>query len=261
MELKFISGKHSGLIILLVGLLLTGQISSGQTIRITAAADLRYALAEVVENYKKSNPDVKIDVAYGSSGNAFTQICNNAPFDIYFSADISYPQKLKDLGLTISEPKLYAIGRIVLWSNSIDVSKGPEILTGKSITKVAIANPEHAPYGKRAEESLKYYKLYDQVKPKLILGENVSQAAQFITTGNAEAGIIALSLALSPSLREKGSYFLIDNSSHQPLEQAYVILKQAQGNQAVHKFAEYVSTAPARNVLKKYGFVLPGEIN
>jgi len=231
--------------------------AQAQTVKVAAAADLRYALDEVVKEYKKNNAGANIEVIYGSSGNAFTQISNGAPFDMYFSADIIYPQKLKEAGLTLTEPKLYAIGRIVFWSAGLDVSKGLSVLAEKPNIKIATANPEHAPYGQRSVEALKYYKLYEKVKKQLIYGENISQAAQFCLSGNAEAGLIALSLVLSPSMSNQGKYFLIDEKSHRPLEQSYVILNQAKENRLAFSFAEFISSPAARLIFEKYGFTLP----
>lgn len=231
--------------------------AKAQTVKVAAAADLRYVMEEVVKDFKKTNSEANIEVIYGSSGNAFTQISNGAPFDMYFSADIMYPQKLKEAGLTLSDPKRYAIGRIVLWSASLDVSKGLSVLAEKPNIKIATANPEHAPYGQRSVESLKYYKLYEKVQKQLIFGENISQAAQFCLSGNADAGLIALSLVLSPSMSNQGKYFLIDKKSHRPLEQAYVILNHAKGNKDVFAFAEYISSPAARLIFEKYGFTLP----
>ncbi|MDP3431453.1 MAG: molybdate ABC transporter substrate-binding protein [Bacteroidota bacterium] len=228
-----------------------------QTVKVAAAADLRYAMDEVVKEFRKTNSGANIEVIYGSSGNAFTQISNGAPFDVYFSADIVYPQKLKEAGLTLTDPKLYAIGRIVLWSASLDVSKGLSVLAEKPKIKIATANPEHAPYGQRSVEALKFYRLYESVEKQLIYGENISQAAQFCLSGNAEAGLIALSLALSPSMSNQGKYFLIDDKSHRPLEQAYVILNHAKGNKSAFSFAEFISSTAARVIFEKYGFTLP----
>lgn len=231
--------------------------SHAQTVKIAAAADLRYAMDEVVKAYKKNYSSANIEVIYGSSGNAFTQISNGAPFDMYFSADIVYPQKLKKAGLTLTDPKLYAIGRIVLWSASLDVSKGLSVLAEKPNIKIATANPEHAPYGQRSVEALKFYRLYEKVEKQLIYGENISQAAQFCLSGNAEAGLIALSLVLSPSMNNQGKYFLIDEKSHRPLEQAYVILNHAKGNKSAFSFAEFISSCTAKLLFEKYGFTLP----
>ena len=243
--------------ILTITAILVAMSAQAQTVKIAAAADLRYAMDEVVKEYKKNNSGANIEVIYGSSGNAFTQISNGAPFDIYFSADILYPQKLKEAGLTLTDPKLYAIGRIVLWSASLDLSKGLSVLSEKPNIKIATANPEHAPYGQRSVEALKFYRLYEKVEKQLIFGENISQAAQFCLSSNAEAGLIALSLVLSPSMSNQGKYFLIDENSHRPLEQAYVILTHAKENKLAFAFAKFVSSQPARVIFEKYGFTLP----
>ncbi len=244
------------LVILYIALMLT-SLAQAQTVKVAAAADLRYAMDEVVKAYKKNSSGANIEVIYGSSGNAFTQIVNGAPFDLYFSADIVYPQKLKATGLTLSDPKLYAIGRIVLWSASLDVSKGLSVLADKPTIKIATANPEHAPYGQRSVEALKFYRLYEKVEKQLIYGENISQATQFCLTGNTDAGLIALSLVLSPAMNNQGKYFLIDEKSHLPLEQAYVILNNAKENKLAFAFAEFISSSAARSIFAKYGFTLP----
>jgi molybdate transport system substrate-binding protein len=233
--------------------------ATSQKVLVAAASDLRYAIDEIAMAYKKVNPKSDIKVTYGSSGNAYQQIVNGAPYDIYFSADILYPNKLKAQGLTASNSKLYAIGYIVLWSNQIDVSKGMSSLNDSKISKIAIANPTHAPYGLRAEESLKHYKMYDGLKSKFIMGENISQAAQFAQTGNAEVGILALSLVLSPTMKNQGKYFLIDSKSYSPLEQAYIIIKKQTVNPETYKFAKFIATPTARGIFKRYGFKLPGE--
>lgn len=229
-----------------------------KAITIAAASDLRYAMDSLVKVFHKEHPEIKVNLIYGSSGKFYSQIVNGAPFDLLFSADIAYPQKLQQQSLTASAIQLYAIGRIVLWSKKINVSqKGMNALKEVSINKVAIANPVHAPYGKRAEESLKYYKLYDQLKSKLVLGENISQTAQYATSGAADVGIIALSLALNPQIRSQGKYYLIPENSHQKLEQAFVVLKRAEKNKSASVFSSFVSSASAKGVLTKYGFTLP----
>jgi molybdate transport system substrate-binding protein len=241
-----------------LALLMVFSISlHAQKVKIAAAADLRFAMDEVVTQFKSLNTQAKIEVIYGSSGNAFTQISNGAPYDMFFSADIMYPQKLKEAGLTVTNPKLYAIGRIVLWSTTLDVSKGVEGLVLFPKAKIALANPYHAPYGKRAIESIQFYQIYEKVNSQLIYGENISQAAQFCITGNADIGILALALVLAPSMADKGKYVLIDEKSHEPLMQGFVILNQAKDNKTAFAFAEYIETKPARDILEKYGFTLP----
>jgi molybdate transport system substrate-binding protein len=231
-------------------------IQPNQKITIAAAADLKFAMDSIVSVYKAQNPGADVEITYGSSGKFFEQISNDAPFDIFFSADVDYPNKLKDKNLTISEIKTYGIGQIVLWSKKIDPNKEQmNALLNASINKIAIANPEHAPYGKRAQESLQYYKLYDQVQSKLVFGENISQTAQFVTTGAADIGIVALSLAVSPNMKnEGGKYYIIPEKSHTPLEQAYTLLKHASGNSTAVRFYDFISSPTAINILKYYGF-------
>jgi molybdate transport system substrate-binding protein len=230
-----------------------------QTITIAAAADLRFVLDEVITEFKNSNSDIKVDIIYGSSGNLYQQIVNQGPFNIFFSADISYPKKLDSLKLTASRPKLYAIGHLVMWSGTLDVSKGINLLGTAEVKKISIANPRVAPYGKRAMECLKYYGIDTKVKDKVVEGENVSQAAQFVLTGNAEVGLIALSLALSPEMKSKGKFFLIDENSYSKLEQAYVILKNSEVSKDVLKFVQFIETDATRKLFGKYGFKLPNE--
>jgi len=225
-------------------------------ITIAAAADLKFAMDSIIASYKAQNPGAEVQVIYGSSGKFFQQITNGAPFDIFFSADLDYPNKLKDQGLTVGNIKTYGIGQIVLWSKKTDPAKERmNTLLSADIKKIAIANPAHAPYGKRAQESLQYYKLYNKIQGKLVLGENISQTAQFITTGAADIGVVALSLALSPAIKnEGGKYYLIPEQSHTPLEQAYTLLKHAEGNSTAAKFYNFISSPAAIDVLKYYGF-------
>ena len=230
---------------------------NAQSITIAAAADLRNALDDITKLYKEKHPDAKVDVIFGSSGNLYQQITNQAPFDLFFSADVSFPNKLEEQKLTAGKPTIYAVGHLVLWSATKDVSKGLDLLKSNEIKKISIANPEVAPYGKRAVESLNYYKLYDIIKDKIVKGDNVSQAAQFVLTGNAEVGLIALSLAFSPEMFAKGKYFLIDEKSYSKLEQAYVILKKSEKKKELLDFIKFLETKKVKDILSKYGFKLP----
>jgi molybdate transport system substrate-binding protein len=222
---------------------------------VAAASDLKFAMDSLVKVFSMQTSDVTVKLVYGSSGNFFEQISNDAPFDLFFSADLEYPRKLEQQHMTLSAIKLYGTGQIVLWSNKLDPSKeGMSSLLLPTVTRIAIANPAHAPYGRRAEESLKYYKLYDKVRGKLVIGENISQTAQFASTGAADIGIIALSLALSPQLQKEGKYWLIPEASHQPLKQGYVLLRHAKGNEGAQKFAAFIASATARAILEYFGF-------
>jgi len=229
-------------------------------ITIAAAADLKFAMEEIVTTFKQAHPADQVDVIYGSSGKFHTQIQQGAPYDLYFSADIAFPRALAKAGFAASEVKPYAFGRIVLWSATADASKMTlASLTDPKIARIAIANPRHAPYGKRAEEALRASGLWEKVEPKLVYGENIAHAAQFVQTGNAQAGIIALALAINPELAKHGGYWLIPDKLHEPLEQGFIITKRAAGNTAAKRFADYMGSQPARAVMTKYGFVLPGE--
>jgi len=226
-------------------------------ILIGAASDLKFALDSVISRYSVTHKNDKVDVTYSSSGKLFEQISHGAPYDLFFSADTEYPDKLKAKGLVIGELYVYGIGRIVLWSNKFDPVKDKmRSLLYPTIGKISIANPAHAPYGKRAVEALKYYNLYPKVLPRLVYGENISQAAQFITSGAADAGIIALSLATSPAMQnEKGSYFLIPAEAHSPLEQAFGLLTHAKGNAAATSFRDFMLSDEAKRILRHFGFV------
>lgn len=227
-----------------------------QKITIVAAANLKVALDSINTVFKKQNPTINPQITYGASGKLFEQISNGAPFDLFFSADMDYPKQLKEKKLTSSEIKIYAVGKLAIWSKKTDPNKRKmNSLLDANINKIAIANPATAPYGEKAVESLKYFKIYDNVKSKLVFGENITQTAQFATTGAADIGIIALSLVLTPNmLKEGGKYYIIPEKSHTPLEQGCVILKRAQGNANAVKFYNFISSKKAIAILKYYGY-------
>ena len=248
---------------LLVGLTLcvTCFMAHAEKITIAAAADLKFAMDDLITTFNKDNTADKVEVTYGSSGKFNTHIQQGAPYDMFFSADIAFPRELLKAGLAASEVKPYAIGRIVLWSATQDANKmSLASLADPKITRIAIANPKHAPYGKRAEEALRAAGLWDKVQSKLVFGENISQTAQFALTGNAQVAVVALSLAVHPELAGKGGYWLIPDNLHQPLEQGFIITKRAENSALAKRFAEYMASKPARTVMSKYGFVLPGEV-
>jgi molybdate transport system substrate-binding protein len=238
----------------------TARTASAQEVRVAAAADLKFAMQDVAAQFEKQS-GTKLDVTYGSSGNFFSQLQNGAPFDLFFSADIDYPRKLDAAGL--AEPGTlyeYAVGRIAIWTPSdakVDVTRlGWKTLLDPSVQKISIANPEHAPYGRAAVSALQKAGIYEQVKPKLVYGENISQAAQFVQSGNAQAGIVALSLAISPGMKE-GKRWEIPADMHPPIEQAAILLKAAKNKEAARAFLEFVKSEPGRATLAKYGFTFP----
>lgn len=237
-----------------VCLLLAALPAHAEKITVAAAADLRFAMDDLVAGFKKVSPGDEVEVIYGSSGKFNTQIQQGAPFDLFFSADIALPRELAKAGLAASEVRPYAKGRLVLWSSTLDATKLTLArLADANITRIAIASPKHAPYGKRAMEALEASGLKEKVEPKLVYGESVAQAAQFVQTGNAQVGIIALALALSPELSKK-PYWLVPENLYQPLEQGFVITKRAAGNALAKRFADYVMSEPGRAVLDRYGF-------
>jgi molybdate transport system substrate-binding protein len=255
LQIVDIMKKSLTTICVLLILFLSLECNGQEKILVAAASDLKFALDSVATVFRKKYSGT-VEITYGSSGKLFEQISNGAPFDIFFSADIDYPKKLKEKALTSANIYIYGTGRIVVWSKKIDVEKeGMNSLQSSGVRKIAIANPLHAPYGKRAEEALKFYKMYDAVKTKLVLGENISQTAQFVTTGAADIGIVAYSLALSPNMKkEKGKFYLIPENAHQRLEQAAVITQHGKENALAQSFLSFVKSNEAKEVLSYFGF-------
>jgi molybdate transport system substrate-binding protein len=250
------------LVILALCLFVTTGVNGAvaEEITIAAASDLNFAFREIATEYETTTGN-HVRLTLGSSGNFFAQIQNGAPFDLYFSADIAYPRKLEEAGLTVPGSLYqYAVGRIVLWTgkeSQFDLSKGLEILREPAIRKIAIANPKHAPYGRAAVAAMEYFKVFDQAKDKLIFGENISQAAQFIESGACDIGIIALSLAVAPAMKSKGTYWEVPADAHLPLEQGAVILKSSKSQEAARQFLEFIKGSDAHEIMKRYGFVVP----
>lgn len=237
---------------------LMATAASAGTLTIAAAANLKFAMDDVLVAYRQAHAGSEVDVIYGSSGKLHAQIRNGAPFDLYFSADMDYPRALAEAGFAASHVQPYALGRIVLWSASRDASgMTMQDLTGPQVEHIAMANPRHAPYGKRAEEALRAADVWDRVESRLVFGESIAQAAQFVRSGNAQVGIIALSMALSPELSKLGNHWLIPDDLHAPLEQGFIITKRAEGDTEAHRFAQFMGSDAARAVLLKHGFSLP----
>jgi len=233
-------------------------------VSVAAAADLKFVLDEISREFGKQNEDIRVNVSFGSSGNFYSQLQNQAPFDLFLSADMEYPRKLAQQGLSLSGKEFsYAVGRLAVWvpaSSHIEVQK-LEIssLKNPSVRHISIANPQHAPYGRAAEAAMRSLGVYEAVKGKLVFGENVSQALQFVQTGNAEIGIVALCLALSPELRDQGRYWEVPLDSYPRMEQGGVILKWAKDAEAARTFRAFLTGSAARSIFKRYGFTLPGE--
>ncbi len=231
--------------------------AAAEEITVAAAADLQFALKDISARFEQQTGN-KVNLIFGSSGTFFSQIQNGAPFDVFFSADLDYPRKLEAAGQ--AEPHTlyqYATGKIVLWvrnDSKLDLSKGLAVLVDPSINKISIANPAHAPYGRAAMAALDHEKLSEKLKDKLVLGENVSQAAQFIESGSAEAGIIALSLAVAPAMKEKGRYLEIPTEFYPPLQQGCIVLASSKKKSTALAFVEFLKKPGTVDLLKTFGF-------
>lgn len=217
-----------------------------------------------IDDFHKTNPTIAIEPVYGSSGDFYSQISNGAPFDLFLSADMEYPRKLANAQLADYKSLfIYSVGHLVLWvpkASPIEVDKRQVgALMLDSVHKIAIANPQHAPYGRAAEGFLKNQGIYEKVQPKLVLGENIAQTLQFVESGSAEVGIVALSLAMSPAVRAQGRYWLIPDEDYPPMEQGGIVMTKASDPRATHIFAAYLLTPRAREVLSQYGFSMPHE--
>jgi molybdate transport system substrate-binding protein len=230
---------------------------TSQKVTIAAAADLNFALPEIARQFHAAHPVIELDVAYGSSGNFFAQIGNRAPFDVFLSADVEYPRRLAAAGIGAGNSLFtYAVGRLVVWVPAASRFDPATALRDPDVKHVAIANPQHAPYGRAAQAALRTLGLYQSVEPKLVLGENIAQTLQFVESGAADAGIVALSLALAPPVRARGRYWEIPLDAYPRLEQGGILLKDSN---AARDFRVFLLSADGRRILKQYGFFVPGE--
>lgn len=237
-----------------------GATSELPRIRVAAAADLQFALDELSAQFEKKAAR-RLDVVYGSSGNFFAQIQNGAPFDVFLSADLEYPRKLESAGLAAPGSFFeYATGRIAIWMPNdakVELARlGWKALLEPGVERIAIANPEHAPYGRAAVAALRNAGVYEQVRKRLVFGENIAQAAQFAASGSAQAGILALSLAISPAMRD-GRRWEIPADMHPPIEQGAVILKNANDKEGARSFMDFLKSDAAQKILESHGFALP----
>ena len=244
-------------LIALLAVICICEFCAAQSISVAAAADLQSAMQDVAAQFQKETGK-EVKLIYGSSGNFFQQLQNGAPFDMFFSANLDYPRKLQTAGLT--EPGSYyeyAKGKIVVWvpkDSTLDVSSGMHALLNPSIKKIAVANPQHAPYGQAAVAAMQKDGIYDKVKDKFVLGENISQTASFVVSGSADVGIVALSLALSPNMKDKGRYVEVPAGDYPPIEQACVILISSKNNETAKEFLSFIKTAGVADTLRSFGF-------
>ncbi len=248
----------------IVGITLISQLCAAQEITVAAAADLQSAMQDVSARFERQTGK-KIKVIFGSSGNFFQQIQSGAPFDMFFSANLDYPKKLEAAGLIENGSYYeYAKGKIVAWvpnDSKIDLTSGLKALLDPSVKKIAIANPLHAPYGQAAVSAMQKEGIYDKAKDKFVLGENISQAASFVVSGSADIGIVALSLALSPNMKDKGRYTEVPADEYPPIEQACVILSSSKNKEIAQQFLSYFKSAAVADLLVGYGFDVSSRTN
>jgi molybdate transport system substrate-binding protein len=243
--------KYDKLLVLAAFLLASCSRRPAASLTVAAAADLQFALEQVAVPFRAAHPGLDLRIVYGSSGNFYTQIRNRAPFDVFLSADIDYPRRL---AAKPDDVFTYAIGRIILWVPPRSPLDPATALQDPRLRHLAIANPEHAPYGRAAESALHALGVYDAVKPKLVLGENIAQTFQFVQTGAADAGIVALSLALAPQIRGEGRYWEVPQSVYPALEQGGILLHDSP---AARDFRDELLSPAGRRILSDYGFSVP----
>jgi molybdate transport system substrate-binding protein len=233
-----------------------GKQGTDKAIKVAAASDLSFAFTEVGAAFEKKTGK-KVKFTFSSTGQLAKQISEGAPYDVFAAANVSFVDEVVKADACFADTKaMYARGRIVVWTKEDKAVKALADLTDPKYVKISIANPEHAPYGRAAKEAMEASGIYDQVKAKIVNGENVSQALQFAETGNTEAGIVALSLA---KVKKSGAYLLVDEALHKPIDQALVVCKRGTDAAVGREFAAYVNSEEGRAIMRKFGFLLPGE--
>lgn len=253
----------AGLAVLLVALFVASRQAPGEDhqVAVAAASDLRYALEPMVDEFQRAQPEIHVSVSYGSSGNFYAQLSRGAPFDVFLSADMRYPRELIAAGLAERASEfLYAEGQLVLWvpaSSKLDVDRlGWELLREPSVLRIAIANPEHAPYGRAAVAAMRSADVFATAESRLVLGENVSQAMQFVQSGAADAGVVAMSLAVAPVAQGAGRFWVVPADSYPPLEQGGIIMRSAEDLEAANAFRNFLTSDRGRTMLARYGFLV-----
>jgi molybdate transport system substrate-binding protein len=230
------------------------------TVTVAAAADLTYCIQELNHKYRRNHPDTELKVSTGSSGDLYTQIQQGAPFDVFLSADISFPKKLVDEGLADNSTlTVYAVGQLALWTakpQTILLDKGIEVVGAPAVKRIAIANPEFAPYGRAAKAALETAGLWNKIQNRIVMGENISQTAQLVQSGNADVGFVALSLLYTPALKNVGHYVRVDPKLYPLLQQALVLTKTGASNPAAKEYLQFLDSSGARVIFDRYGFEL-----
>ena len=240
-------------------------LAAADSVFIAAASSLKFAFEEIAKEFHRENLKTPVRLTFGSSGNHFGQIKNGAPFDIFFSADRGYPEELAKAGLGAQGESMvpYALGRLALWASKRS-QLNPElnqirVVLDSRVQKVSLANPRHAPYGRAAVEILRHYGLFQRIKSKLVMGENIAQAAQFTQSGAAQAGIVSLSMAIADSMKKTGVYWEVPPLTHKPVVQGLILLRNGRNLQGARRFAEFILSERGRSILNRWGFDSPGD--
>ena len=234
-------------------------LAQARPLTVAVAANVKYAFADLQQAFTKES-GIEVKSVFGSSGKLTAQIRNGAPFDVFLSANMKYPQTLFHDGLATTEPEIYANGVLVLWTlNALDLGQGIRVLTEPAVQRIAIANPDLAPYGREAMNALDHFRLLVDVKSKLVYGENISQVSQYIDSRSVDIGFTAKSVVLAPQVAEKGKWIELPRDSYRPIAQGVVILKHGANTnaKAARRFVEFLSSPAARKIFKKYGYLLP----
>jgi len=245
---------------LVLFLSLTAMKLSADTLYIAAASNLVYCIEGLNRQFQQQYPQLNIKLTTGSSGNLFAQIQHDAPYELFLSADTFYPQQLVNKQLADANTlKVYALGQIALWTNKseLDIKKGLELLKTTAIKRIVIANPDTAPYGMAAKLALQHKNVWNDVQKKLVFAENIAQTMQFVQTQNADIAVVAVSLLSTPHIQNKGNYWLIPQSYYSPMAQAMVVTKRGQRNQWAYRYARFLQSASAQQILQQHGFVRP----
>lgn len=257
--MKF-NALRKGVLGAFVMLAMVPMCAQAEQLLVAAAADLAFALPEINQQFVATHPGADIKVSLGSSGNFSTQIQNGAPFQVYMSADEKYPRDLIAKGFAQADSyTVYGTGRIALWTlkPDLDITSGLKALTQAAVTRVAIANPEHAPYGRAAQAALTQSGVWSAAQPKLVLGENIAQTAQFVQSGNVDAGIVAVSLLSSPKLQGVGRWVAVPDNLYPPLVQAAVVTKAGSSSALAREYVANLASPQARAILQRFGFTRP----
>ena len=237
--------------------------AQGSEVFIAAASDLVYCLDELNTAFKKTAPGIRLRSTTGSSGNFTAQIRHGAPFDVLLSADAFYPKALIESGDAVATSWTpYAVGRLALWTarTDLDLQQGLSVLAQPEVRTFAIASPDHAPYGRAAQAALTQAGLWQSLSNKRVMGDNIVQALQFAQTGHADVGVLALSLVLSPAIRDQGQFYLLPDGSYPPLNQVAVVTRKGRQNAGAHRYVKWLVSPQAQAIFSRHGFLSPGHV-